>query len=211
MQNAKEAFETMLQDVALFLSDEGFKRIGSALRRKLPDGNVRWTIEFQKDRHNTDTECRFTLWVWPEWKRRPAYAEDWETKLTWYPGAGGRIGNLLPRQEDTWWEINAANPAPFIAAQIKSVLAAYALPFLRQFETEDDIRKYLRDATSGSMKRNYTHALQMLNFDILENKSPSEIEESINRARHLGKINGVHKDVIEAAIQRVLNKKMEER
>jgi hypothetical protein len=211
MPNAQELYEEMLQEVDAFLASEGFKRSGKCFRRRLPDGEVRWSIELQKSRHNKENEVGFTFWIHAEWKHRPASYEDWEPRSTWYGGAGGRIGYILPEKEDTWWKITTGTSPHFIADQLKAVLSSSGLPFLRQFETESDIKKYLREQSSSSMKHNYPHALSMLNLDILENKPPSEIEDSIKNARRLGRMNGVHKDVIEDAIQRVLNKRMEER
>lgn len=210
MPNAKEIFESTLNELGHFLTTEGFRRSGNHFRKRLPNGEVRWSIESQKSRHNTQLEGSFTFWIHAEWKHRPASYEDWEPKQAWYGGAGGRIGDLLPRKEDTWWDIGEKTSPQLLAAQLKTVFAAYALPFLRQFETEEDIRKHLRNEANGSMRQNYPHALQMLNFDIRENKTSSEIEESVNTARRLGRTNGVYKEVIEADIQRVLNRKMRE-
>jgi len=112
----------------------------------------------------------------------------------------------MPKSEDTWWDIDEKTSAPFLGAQIQAVLWSCALPFLRQFETEEDIKRYLRAATEGDMKHNYKHALTMLALDLLENKDQSRIDERIERARFLGKINLVHKPVIEADIQRVLQR-----
>src|SRR5206468_1732754 len=99
-----------------------------------------------------------------------------------------RIGFFMPKAEDTWWEINEDTSSSLLSAEINAVIWSCALPFLRQFETENDIKNYLRGATSASMKLNYPHALQMLEFDLMEYKSKTEIDKAVNRARFLGKI-----------------------
>lgn len=210
MPNALEIAELALNEIDIFLTAEGFKRSGVNFRKRLPNGHVRWSIIFQKNRYNTAIEGSFTFWVHAEWKHRPAWYRDYEPKSTWYGGTGGRIGDLLPGNQDTWWEYNEKTSPQALANEIKEILTAYALPFLRRFESDEDIKKYLRDIADGDMKRNYPHSLTMLNLDILDNKSAAEIEERIKRARYLGKLFG-GKELIEEDIQRVLNKKMEER
>lgn len=211
MPNALEIGELALSEIDIFLTAEGFKRSRSSFSKRLPDGKVRWNIELQKSRHNSEIEGSFTFWVHALWKHRPAWYKDWEPKSTWYGGAGGRIGDLLPGKQDTWWKYNEKTSPQSLAAEIREALTAHALPFLHRFESEENIKKYLRDVADGDMKRNYPHSLTMLNFDILDNKSTAEIEERINRCRYLGKICRVDKTVIDEDIQRVLNKKMEER
>jgi hypothetical protein len=54
------------------------------------------------------------------------------------------------------------------------------------------------------MRRNYPHAITMLEFDLLEKRQKSEIEKRISRIRFLGKMHLADKAVIDAVILRVL-------
>ena len=201
---AQEKFELLMQEIEKFLSTEGFRRSGKCFRKQMPDGKVLWNIEPQKSRYNTAEEVKFTFWVHAKWKHRPAWYQDWEPKSTWYGGTGGRIGDLMPQKQDTWWEITDGTSIEFLSDQINAVFNSSVLPFLQQFQTEQEIKNYLRACSNDSMRRNYPHALQMLAFDLLENKSKPEIEKSVENVRYLGKIYRVDKTVVEEAIQRVL-------
>jgi hypothetical protein len=196
-----------MQEVDAVLTAEGFRRSGQNFRKRLPEGKVRWSIEFQKSRHSTKDFVSFTFWIHAEWKHRPAWTEDWEPKTTWYGGAGDRIGNFLPRREDTWWDIDGDKSDSVLSEQMKSILRSHALPFLRQFETEKEIERHLRKAgESTEYKSNYPMSLTMLAFDIRDHRPVSEIEKRVERVRHLGRINGVSKDVVESTIQRIMAK-----
>ena len=204
MTPAQEKFELLMQEIEKFLASEGFRRSGKSFRKRMPDGNVRWSIESQRSQYTTAEQTKFTFWVHAEWKHRPAWYEDWEPKKSWYGGAGGRIGDLMPKKQDTWWEITDRTSIEFLSDQINAVFNSSALPFLRQFQTEQEIKNYLRACSNDSMRRNYPHALTMLAFDLLENKPPAEIEKSVDNIHRLGKIYRVDKTVVEEAIQRVL-------
>jgi len=201
---AQEKFELLMQEIEKFLSTEGFRRSGKYFRKQMPDGKVRWNIEPQKSRYNTADEVKFTFWVHAQWKHRTAWYQDWEPKKTWYGGAGGRIGDLMPKKQDTWWEITDKTSIEFLGEQINAVFDSSVLPFLRQFQSEQDIKNYLRACSNDSMRRNYPHSLTMLAFDLLEKKPQSEIEKSVENVQRLGKINLVSKSAVEEAIQRVL-------
>jgi hypothetical protein len=206
MSPVQEKYEAMMQESDSLLTSEGFRRSGQNFRKRLPGGNVRWSICFQKSRSSTADEIKFTFWIHAEWKQRPAYYEDWEPQTTWYGGAGNRIGYFMPRKEDTWWDIDEETSALSLNTQINGILSSCALPFLKQFQSETDIKSYLRGISDSEMRLNYPHAICMLSFDLLENKEGNEIEKSISKVKYLGKINGVNVAVTEADIQRVLRK-----
>lgn len=204
MTPAQEKFELLMQEIEKFLVTQGFRRSGKCFRKRMPDGKVRWSIESQRSQYATAEQTTFTFWVHAQWKHRPAWYEDLEPKESWYGGAGGRIGDLMPKKQDTWWEITDRTSIECLSDQINAVFNSSVLPFLRQFQTEQAIKDYLRACANTSMRKNYPHALTILAFDLLEKKSQLEIEKSVENVRHLGKIYFVDKAVVEAAIQRVL-------
>jgi hypothetical protein len=203
MFTVQQKFEFVMDQSEKFLVQQGFSRTGKYIRKLPPGGQVRWSIWPQKHRRNTADEIRFTFEVAAEWKRRPVEWPD-IPKATWYMGVGQRIGFLMPKKEDTWWDIDENTSAEFLSDQFNAVLSNCVLPFFGKLRTEQDIKNYLIAAADGEMKRNYHHTIAMLGFDLEEKKPPSEIQKRVNRIRFLGKIHLVDKAAREAMIQRVL-------
>jgi hypothetical protein len=198
MTPAQEKFESLMQEVGKFLSTEGFHRSGKSFLKPMPDKKVRWNIWPQRSKWNTAEECEFTFEVYAEWKHRWARCEDWETKTTWYGVVGNRIGSLMPQKQDAWWELKEGTSISFLSDRINGVMSSCALPFLKQFQTEPDVRNYLRACPVSS----YLEALNRLELDLMEGKRGSQIEGSIREARRLGRTSG---QAIEAGIQTVAN------
>jgi Domain of unknown function (DUF4304) len=204
MSPVQQKYEIIVEEAGKFLASEEFRRAGRCFHKLLPPEAVRWSICFQKSRYSTAEKIKFTLEVAAEWKRRPASCEDWEPQSTWYTGIGSRIGYLMPKKEDTWWDIDEGTPAEFLSHQINAVLSSCVLPFFREFLTEQSIVDHLKACERDTMRRNYPHAITMLEFDLLEKKERVEIERRIRRIRFLGRIQLVNRGVTEATIQRVL-------
>jgi len=204
MPPAQEKHEFIMQEAATFLAPEGFRRSGRCFHKLLKEAGVRWTICSQKNRYSTAEEVSFTFNISTEWKRRPASSEDWEPQTTWYGGVGGRIGDFMPQKQDTWWTVNQTTSAKPVSDEVNAVLASCVLPFFRQFQTEQDIKNYLRACEKDTMRHNYPHAITMLEFDLQEKKGQADIERRIRRIRLLGKVSRVDKAVTEATLQRVL-------
>lgn len=204
MSPVQQKYEFILEQAEKFLASQGFHRSERCFRKPLQKTEVRWSVCFQKSRHSTANNIKFTAETAAEWKRRPASCEEWEPKSTWYPGVSCRIGYLMPKKEDTWWNIDQGISAEFLSDQINAVLSSCVLPFFRQFQTEQNITDYLEARENDTMRRNYPHAITMLEFDLIDKKEKSEIEKRIRRIRFLGKIQFVDKAVTEATLQRVL-------
>jgi len=202
MTPAQDKFELLNQEIDKFLSTEGFHRSGKHFIKQMPDKKVRWNIWSQRSKYTTAEQTEFTFEVYAEWKHRPARSEDWKPKTTWYGAVGNRIGCLMPKKEDTWWKLTEGTSVDFLSDQINGVMSSCVLPYLylKQFQTEEGIKNYFRALPID----NYFTAVSMLEFDLMEKKPSSEIEESINKARRLGRKSGVYKEVIEADVQRVL-------
>ena len=203
MSPTQQKFEFLMERAGEFLAREGFSRTGKHFRKLLSGGQVRWSIWPQKHRLSAADEISFTFEVAAEWKRRPLAWED-TPKATWYPGVGTRIGRLMPKKEDTWWDINEGTSEEFLSDQFNSVLSKCVLPFLQKLCTEQDIKDNLKAAANDEMRRNYHHTLTMLEFDLEEKKPAAEIEKRINRIRFLGKMHFMDKAIIEATIHRLL-------
>jgi len=197
MTPAQEKFELLTQEIDKFLSTEGFHRSGKHFLKRMPNKNVRWNIWSQRSQFTTAEQTKFTFEVWAEWKHRWARYEDWQPKATWYGVVGNRIGYLMPQKEDTWWELTEGTSIAFLSDQINGVMSSGVLPFFKQFQTEQDIKKFLRACPVD----NYITALTLLELDLMEGKPGSEIEESISKARQLGRTSG---QAIEAGIQTVV-------
>jgi hypothetical protein len=183
MPTAQEQFELLTQEIDRHLATEGFHRSGKHFLKLMPDKKVRWNIWPQRSKWTTTEQTKFTFEVYAEWKHRWARCEDWEPKTTWYGVIGNRIGYLMPQKKDTWWELAERTSVDFLSDQINGVMSSCALPFLKQFQTEHDIKNYLR----AMPVNDYIHALAVLELDLMEKKSGSEIEEGVNRVRQLGK------------------------
>lgn len=203
MSPVQQKYEFILDEAAKFLASEDFHRSDRCLRKRLPNGEVRWSICFQKHRRSTADDISFTADISADLKRRSVYWDP-QPRTTWYVGMGDRIGHLMPKKEDTWWDIDPRTSAEFLSDQINAVLSSSVLPFLRQFQTEQNIRDYLRAQENDEMRRNYPHAFTVLELDLLEKKEKSEIEKRIHRIRFLGKIHLMDKKVVDATIERVL-------
>ena len=197
MTPAQEKFELLMLEIDKFLSTEGFHRSGKHFLKRIPDNNVRWNIWSQRSKYTTAEQTKFTFEVYTEWKHRWARYEDWQPKATWYGVVGNRIGYLMPKKEDTWWELTEETSIGLLSDQIIGVMSSCVLPFLKQFQTEQDIRTFLRACPVD----NYITALTILELDLMEGKPSSEIEESIDRARRLGRTTG---QVLEAGLQTVV-------
>jgi len=195
----------MTEEVGIFLASEGFQRSGTCFRKRLPGVPVRWRICFQKRRSSTVECISFTAEVVVEWKRRPAWYEDFEPQSTWYGGAGGRIGLLMPEKNDVWWIVESETTVESLSAEFNAVLSSCVLPFFKRFQSEKDIENYLRGYADGKMRWNYGHTITMLEFDLQDKKAKLEINKRIKRIRFLGRIHFAPQALTDAKIQRVLN------
>jgi len=111
----------------------------------------------------------------------------------------------MPKKEDTWWEIADETSAEVLSAEINEILISCVLPFLKQFQTEQHLDAYHKGLSdSPEWKRNFPVAIDALSYALRDKRDDSEVEKRINNVRHVGKINGVDKAVIEATIERVL-------
>jgi Domain of unknown function (DUF4304) len=194
---AQEKFELLMREIDKFLAIEGFHRSGKHFLKRMPDKNVRWNIWPQRSKWTTAAQTKFTFEVWAEWKHRWARYEEWKPKAAWYGAVGDRIGCLTPKKEDTWWELTEGTSIDLLGDQINGVMSSSVLPFLRQFQTEQDIKKFLRACPVD----NYITALVILELDLMDGKPGPEIEESISRARRLGRTSG---QSIEAGVKTVI-------
>ena len=197
MTPAQERFESLMEEIDKFLSTMGFRRSGKHFLKQMADRNVRWNIWPQKSKWNTAERAEFTFEVYTEWKHHWARCADWEPKAAWYGVVGNRIGYLMPKKQDTWWELKEGASIAFLSDQINAVMSSCVLPFLNRFQTEQDIKNYLRACPVNS----YIEALNILELDLMDGKRGAEIEESIRKARQLGRTSG---QAIEAGIQTVV-------
>jgi hypothetical protein len=198
MTPAQEKFELLTQEIDRFLLTQGFHRSGKHFLRGMPDKTVRWNIWSQRSKYTSAEQTKFTFNVWTEWKHLWARCEDWEvTKGTWHGVVGNRIGLLMPKKEDTWWELTEGTSIDFLSDQINGVMSTCVLPFLKRLQTEQDIKNYLRACPVD----NYITALAILELDLMDGKPGPEIEEGISRARRLGRTSG---QAIEDGVQFVV-------
>ncbi len=116
------------------LRPNGFKKVGRNFRRK-GERSVQ-VVNVQSSAWSSATELRFTLNLgvfFPE-------VHAVKTFLGWTPSAVGpteyecqlraRIGRLMPRGVDDWWELAARDdPAP-VANRVLDALRTFGLPWL---------------------------------------------------------------------------------
>ena len=147
MGDAQILFGSLLRDhIAPVLRGEGLKGSGSTFRLK---GDGVWgVINFQRRRrYSTADEIRFTVNV--------SVASERLRHMTygWHEGAPPseencalrqRIGFMLPDRPpaDWWWILDGTTDLDQLSADIAGYLIAAAVPFLRSFRKDQDLRDF---------------------------------------------------------------------
>jgi Domain of unknown function (DUF4304) len=139
IEKAQETYSDMLKTlVAPGLRSLGFK--GSGQNYRLPADDQWAMLGFQKSTSSDASHVRFTINVlvvsqadWdaaraesPHLPKRPTPTTWWGT-FVWQK----RIGDLLPGDEDLWWEIEAGADPGELADAIVWAVQDYALPAMR--------------------------------------------------------------------------------
>jgi hypothetical protein len=113
----------------------GFKKTGHNFRRAL--AQCTQVVSVQASVWSSAKELRFTVNMgvfYPEvlalepfdgWKPSPSGPPEHKCHLR------ARIGQLMPGGEDKWWTIYAGDDAESVANELRSVLKAYGLPWLK--------------------------------------------------------------------------------
>ena len=144
---AQKAFEAMLRDeIAPALRALGLK--GSGQEFSLPSATHWALLGFQRDRWSNKSSVRFTVNiavirrdVWAKasaahpWmgarphSRDSGYAvTDSELPGYWHE----RIGLLMPRHDDYWWDVDRSTDTKKLAGEIVSAIVTDVLPAMRE-------------------------------------------------------------------------------
>jgi uncharacterized protein DUF4304 len=144
---AQKAFEVMLRDqIAPALRDLGLK--GSGQEFSLPSSTHWALLGFQRDKWSNRASVRFTVNVvvvardvWDKasaahaWmgarphSRASGYTvSDSELPGYWYE----RIGLLMPRHDDYWWEVGRSTDTRRLATEVVTAIGTHVLPAMRQ-------------------------------------------------------------------------------
>lgn len=130
--------------LAPFLKEVGFKKKGSSFYKT--DDSSMDVINVQLSQGNFGDEGRFTLNVG---KYFPAIAElEGESAALEFPKEyectlRKRIGDLMPQKADFWWQISRASDDDALAADVKSAVERYALPWLQALDSYAKVRAEL--------------------------------------------------------------------
>lgn len=144
---AQKALEAMLRDqIAPALRALGLK--GSGQEFSLPSPTHWALLGFQRDKWSNRSSVRFTVNVvvvrrdvWDKayaahsWmgarphSRTSGYAvSDSELPGFWYE----RIGLLMPRHDDHWWDVGRATDTKKLATEVVSAIDTHVLPAMRE-------------------------------------------------------------------------------
>jgi hypothetical protein len=128
-------------EVERLLRDEGFSRKDDSFHN-VNDGITRG-LEFQRSEHTSKNQLKFTLNIGIRSDRLRHILGQPQIAPVWDYHVFRRIGFLLPSREDRWWSVTPDTEIPILSAEIKGIICLGALPFLRRFKTDRDLRKYL--------------------------------------------------------------------
>ena len=118
---------------APLLKSLGFHKKGHHFFRT--SGEATCHVSFQSSQWNSPDQSRFTLNLWTY---LPALAIANGEILIVEPvkqrfgHCGTRIGHLLPKQEDHWWQIGDSSEVPQRADEVRSAVEKYAIPYLER-------------------------------------------------------------------------------
>jgi Domain of unknown function (DUF4304) len=150
--NAQEKFAAMLRDeVAPALRELGFK--GSGQSYQIPNETCWALLGFQKNKWSSADHVMFTANVtvvsraaWDEARAERPYLKERPSPNSYYGTFAwqDRIGMLMPRGEDHWWDVVAETDMRDTAASVVEAVRDFVLPAMR-----DEIRR----AESGEPRR----------------------------------------------------------
>jgi hypothetical protein len=139
-------FPKIISSATEALSPFGYKKSGQILRKVVGD-NVA-IIEFQKSRDSNSAEIRFTINLAIVCGR---LLDPERISLTKAKAMDGhfriRIGEVLPVNDDLWWNVVADSDGGALAGEISNALIKYAVPNLEPYL---DSRELLALWKSGS-------------------------------------------------------------
>lgn len=135
-------FKQLIRSANSLLKPEGFEKKGLAFFKQLPE--INWIVNFQKSRDSIEKGVKFTinLGTFSFRLNRFSWNVPVKTPSIWNCPVLVRIGELLPKEEDTWWKIGTESPAEQVETQVLDAVKAVGLPFLKQFSSDEDLRKY---------------------------------------------------------------------
>ena len=114
----------------------GYKKLRKDAWRKQSGENYT-VINFQRSKHSTSEEVKFTINLGVKSKLLHDFNNDHMEGVMKYPPGGdydcewrARIGSVLPEHRDKWWSIQASKDISSQVAEIERVLGERALPAL---------------------------------------------------------------------------------
>jgi Domain of unknown function (DUF4304) len=130
---ARERYEAMVRDeLAPWLRERGFKKRRQRFRRSDDAG---WqVVALQASQWSSADDLRFTINLWVGVPELPGDAQIEE-----------RIGELIDG-EDRWWTVDADTDTESLGAELRTLLAEHALPWL---EARADLERLVALAERG--------------------------------------------------------------
>ena len=97
-------------------------------------------VGFQKSAYSDAEHIKFTINVlvvscqeWDEIRASHSYYPERPTAGThWAAGAQARIGSLMPKGEDYWWDLYPSTSTDELSTDVLGAIRDYALPWMRQ-------------------------------------------------------------------------------
>lgn len=93
---------------------------------------ARQSVEFQASQFGSREHVKFTINVGVDYE---PLDDPWQLRV--------RIGHLLPRGEDTWWELADTTDVGDLEARLADLLDQHALPWFEDRKTFSDLQELL--------------------------------------------------------------------
>lgn len=146
-----EKYKSLISDINNVLKPFGFKKSAETFFYR-KDNNI-GIIDFQKGRRSNVTSTLFTinlgiyssaLKVFDSFdiKSKPTISDcHWKK----------RIGFLLPKKQDYWWEINDSTSLPNLLTEITKVLRELAIPEIQKYISDESLEKSWNEGISEGL------------------------------------------------------------
>jgi len=145
-------FAAIVQVAADLLKAHGFRKRGRTFRRPA-HGNLE-VIEFQRSHGNSAATLRFTLNIGVV---SAHLAGERELDLSKAGSADAhlrrRIGDFLPVPDDKWWELSTGGSDDTVIAEITSLLAHHAVPYLSDHSSDTALVRLWESGQSPGITR----------------------------------------------------------
>ncbi len=133
------------------LTPEGFSKLGAnAFSRQR--GDVLHLVEIQRGKWSTKSSLELTVNLGVlslELAKRTGRHEQGPQICFCHWSA--RLGELMPEQQDKWWEISSATQVPTVADEVVDALIQYGLPALSALDSTQSLKNFWESGRYGGL------------------------------------------------------------